>query len=373
MITTDLYGDLAKITGELNEASVVVQGFTAVDNYLSRISLNIGTYKRRNTCDVVFAINDNVTDEFVFKKKYSASVFIDNAYFTIPVELDLVVGRKYDVVVNTNGKVGNTITLKYGAKKHQQEKMMVGNNVINGELACIFEYGKQELVKPIVDASKYTSGLISIIVPVYNSSQYLNSLFNSIGKQHYNFLEVIVVDDGSSNSYNFDEIARKYKKIKTKFIKLPSNNGACHARNIGKSTAKGEFLFFCDSDVVLEVDILSDMIQSLHNNKQCDWVYCNFNVGHQKRSFCEFNPLELTKRSLCSTMSLIRHSANPTFDVNLKRLQDWDMFLTLSEQGKRGVWINKFLFSAVDRPGITRNSISWNEAMIPLKRKHKIF
>ena len=165
---------------------------------------------------------------------------------------------------------------------------------------------------------------------------------------------------------------KKYDGLNIKSIRLPTNKGACYARNAGAVLATGEFLFFCDSDVILDPTIFRCMVQKLHDNTTCDWVYCNFSVGSERRKFCQFSIADMKKRNLCSTMSMIRHSVNPLFDNNLKRLQDWDVFLTLIEKGKNGIWIDSFLFTAIDRPGITKNSISWEEAIGHLKKKHKM-
>ena len=371
MNIVDAYGDVNKITGELTPSRVLVQSFTANNAYLTSISVNFATYMRRNDCTITFEIHDSVTEECLFKQPYSAMLFRDNAYFNFQIKIDLILGRKYDLVIYSNGTPGNAITAKFGYKKHIDEKFMIGDELITGELACMFEYSVADAVST-PSSNVYNQGMISIIIPVYNSAKYLGALLDSIKKQSYNFYEIIVVDDGSENHLEVEDVIKKYEDLKIKSLRLPTNKGACYARNSGATVATGEFLFFCDSDVILDPSILSNMVQKLHNNPTCDWAYCNFTVGNDRRKFCQFNIAEMKKRNICSTMSLIRHSVNPLFDNNLKRLQDWDMFLTLIEKGKQGVLVDSFLFTAIDRPGITKNSISWEEAVSHLKKKHKM-
>ena len=151
---------------------------------------------------------------------------------------------------------------------------------------------------------------------------------------------------------------------------LDKNLGACTARNKGAEIAEGEYLFFCDSDVVLDPTIFEKMIQKLHVNDSAKWCYCNFNVGTTSKIFKEFNIEELRNRNLCSTMSLMKTEVFPGFREDLKRLQDWDVFLTLAEAGHQGIWINENLFKAADRPGISKNSISWVDAIADLRKYH---
>lgn len=92
-----------------------------------------------------------------------------------------------------------------------------------------------------------TKGLVSIIVPVYNSEKYLEQCISSIVSQSYTALEIILVDDGSSdNSPGMcDAWAEKDDRIKVIHKK---NAGAGFARNSGLDIANGEYIWFVDSD-----------------------------------------------------------------------------------------------------------------------------
>ena len=86
---------------------------------------------------------------------------------------------------------------------------------------------------------------ISIIVPVYNTKfEYLDKCLNSIVNQSYKDIEVIVVDDGSSVSY--DEIIKKYEKDVRFFHQ--ENKGVSSARNLGVENSTGDYIMFVDSD-----------------------------------------------------------------------------------------------------------------------------
>lgn len=89
--------------------------------------------------------------------------------------------------------------------------------------------------------------MISIIIPVYNVEKYLSRCINSILSQSYKDLEIILVDDGSpDNSPRLcDEIAQKDSRV---VVIHKSNGGLSSARNAGLDIAKGEYIFFVDSD-----------------------------------------------------------------------------------------------------------------------------
>ena len=87
----------------------------------------------------------------------------------------------------------------------------------------------------------------SIIVPVYNVEKYLEECVSSILKQDFTDYEVILVDDGSTDSSGImcDEIAKTHRNFK---VVHQQNSGVSVARNIGLSTALGEYIIFLDSD-----------------------------------------------------------------------------------------------------------------------------
>lgn len=102
--------------------------------------------------------------------------------------------------------------------------------------------------------------MISVIVPVYNVEEYLSECVESIRNQTYNNLEIILVDDGSTdNSANIcDEYAKKDSRIKVIHKK---NGGLADARNAGIKIATGKYIGFVDSDDF----ILPDMYEKLFN------------------------------------------------------------------------------------------------------------
>lgn len=86
---------------------------------------------------------------------------------------------------------------------------------------------------------------LSIIIPMYNSELYIEKCVNSVLRQNMEDYEVIVVDDGSSD--NSMAILSKIQSLRLHIYSKP-NGGQSSARNLGLNKAKGEYVFFIDSD-----------------------------------------------------------------------------------------------------------------------------
>lgn len=114
---------------------------------------------------------------------------------------------------------------------------------------------------------------ISVIVPVYNTEQYLQRCIESILKQTFSDIELILVDDGSSDNCPIlcQQIAFKDKRVKVIHQK---NAGVAAARNTGLDVATGDYITFVDSDDYLELDMYEKMM-SIVSKHDCDLVMCD--------------------------------------------------------------------------------------------------
>lgn len=103
---------------------------------------------------------------------------------------------------------------------------------------------------------------LSIIVPVYNVSNYLEECLDSLLKQNITDYEVIMVDDGSTdNSY---EIVQEYEEKYDHFVGMTKvNQGLGHSRNVGAAMAKGEYITFVDSDDIIPNNSYKEMLETI--------------------------------------------------------------------------------------------------------------
>ena len=107
--------------------------------------------------------------------------------------------------------------------------------------------------------------LISIVIPVYNVKEYLTQCFQSIVLQTYRNLEILIIDDGSSDGSK--EICDIWEK-KDKRIKVihKKNGGLSDARNVGINNASGKYISFVDSDDYIALDMIEYLYNLLCNN-----------------------------------------------------------------------------------------------------------
>lgn len=116
--------------------------------------------------------------------------------------------------------------------------------------------------------------VVSILIPVYNSGEYLKQCLNSVVNQTYQHLQVVVVDDGSKD--NSLEIALSFAK-EYSFVEVyhQENLGVATARNKLISLAKGDLVLFVDSDDWIEADMIEKMFSAL-DTSQADIVVCGY-------------------------------------------------------------------------------------------------
>ena len=117
---------------------------------------------------------------------------------------------------------------------------------------------------------------ISIIVPVYNTSKYLNGCIKSLLHQTLEEIEIILINDGSTDTS--ESIIRKYKDKRIKYISK-NNEGIGKTRNLGIEIATGEYLSFIDSDDYVEPNFCEVMYEKAIKDK-CDIVICDYYEDH---------------------------------------------------------------------------------------------
>lgn len=129
---------------------------------------------------------------------------------------------------------------------------------------------------------KKCEALVSIIVPVYNGAKYLRRCLDSLLAQTYSNIQIIVIDDGStdntwdiceeySNKYNVDAISQE-------------NQGVSSARNRGLECAKGQYIMFCDSDDYALPQIVETLVRNAESTKS-DLSCCSMFVANNNGEF----------------------------------------------------------------------------------------
>lgn len=122
--------------------------------------------------------------------------------------------------------------------------------------------------------------LISVVVPVYNVEKYVKDCVDSILNQSYKQLEIILVDDGSTDSSGFicDKFCEENKNIK---VIHKENGGLSDARNVAIDISTGQYITFIDSDDTIKEDYISFLYKIAIDN-QCDISICDFEYVNEK-------------------------------------------------------------------------------------------
>lgn len=150
--------------------------------------------------------------------------------------------------------------------------------------------------------------MISIIVPVYEVERYLPQCIDSIINQTYQDIEIILVDDGSTDNSGIicDEYSRKDKRI-TVFHK--ENGGLSDARNYGIARANGDYLGFVDGDDWIEPDMYEILLNAAKENR-ADIVNCGFYGEFPEQTVIYLNAAQTFNNSIDSVKALIHGEIN---------------------------------------------------------------
>jgi glycosyltransferase involved in cell wall biosynthesis len=198
---------------------------------------------------------------------------------------------------------------------------------------------------------------ISIIVPVYNTEKYLKKCLDSLVNQSLKDIEIIIVNDGSTdNSQNIiDEYKNKYPKLIKSYIK--ENGGLSDARNFGYDKAKGEYIGFVDSDDYVDITMYEKLYQKAID-QQADIVECNFIWEYPNKEKVDIaNNYEQTKDILTNIRVMVCNKifkkdiidkANIRFPLGL-RYEDVLFTYMLIPHIKKIAYINEPLLHYVQR------------------------
>lgn len=182
---------------------------------------------------------------------------------------------------------------------------------------------------------------------------------------------VIPVRKGGSPTETLASLARQtFRDFAVTVVSDEEEKGACWARNRGMERTDSPLLLFSDDDVKWERGAFLDLVSTLDANPEASYSYGSFRIDGRDVSNVPFSANLLRKQNFVSTMALVRREHHPGWDESLRRLQDYDVYLTMLERGRTGVYCGKRIFSTTRREGITYGGISYRDAMAEIRRKH---
>lgn len=181
--------------------------------------------------------------------------------------------------------------------------------------------------------------LLSVVVPVYNAENTLNRCIQSILGQSYTNFELILIDDGSTDSSL--QICKQYTDSRVRIISI-SNSGVSHARNVGIDSSQGKLITFVDSDDYLRTDHFDNLIKGYSNDIQL--------------SITGFQDIYSDDNQNCDTNYIIPIDADIAYRINFSQIELYDKLSDEHECVRGFPWNKMFL-----REIIINNNIRFNE------------
>ena len=205
---------------------------------------------------------------------------------------------------------------------------------------------------------------VSIIIPCYNQEKYIADSLNSALLQTYKDIEIVCINDGSTDNSGkiIKSFAEKYKNIK--FIDNEKNNGIIYARNAAIDASTGEYILPLDSDDTIESTYVEKAVKILDANSNIGIVYCRarmFGDIEEEWALDDFDKSEILYKNSIFVTALFRKSdfikAGKYKDYMNLGCEDYDLWLSFLELGLDAYRIDEVLFNYRQHGKTSRTNI----------------
>ncbi len=182
----------------------------------------------------------------------------------------------------------------------------------------------------------------SVIIACHNYGHFLSEAIDSVLAQTHTNLEIIVVDDGSTD--NTAEVASRYAGRVVYWYQ--PNSGPSAARNAGIHLSSGHYVAFLDADDWMEPDFVAECLRALDDHPEAAYAFPQvFFFGRQEAvsRYPQYHAVSAGRRRI-PMCAVFRHTAfrNTRFDEGLRSgLVDWDLYNSLAERGLQGVLVDR--------------------------------
>jgi len=218
--------------------------------------------------------------------------------------------------------------------------------------------------------------LVSVIIPVFNKGEYLKEAIESVLRQSYQDIELILVNDGSTDESL--SIIEEYAEKNSNIVSVNQENaGLSEARNVGLKKANGDFLAFLDADDSYHKEFIKSAVNILSNNDKLDFVFFDKVViesseGYKvdlksykfsKNFFFNFDFLTQSNADFSVCDKVFRRRIFFLPPINFRKhcySEDIDFFSSLSNiRSFRSQWSNEAVYYCRNTPGsMTKSSIN---------------
>ena len=230
--------------------------------------------------------------------------------------------------------------------------------------------------------------MVSVIIPTYNREKVLGASIDSVLNQTYGNIELLVVDDGSTDKTK--DLVEQYQDKRIHYFCTDGRRGANVARNIGICNAKGMYIAFQDSDDVWKTDKLEKQMQVFERNEGAGVVFSRFlrhNIAGEKKLVPDNDFSQeklqtdlkniLARRNVISTQTMVVKrecfDVHGMFDESFPRFQDWELAIRLV-QGEKILMVDEPLVDVYEsEKSISTSSEKYLTGEMMLVKKHVDF
>ncbi len=188
--------------------------------------------------------------------------------------------------------------------------------------------------------------IITVVIPIRETDTAEVTLLSLASQTFQDFETIVVPDEGKGANRGFEDI-------------------------------KSEFVLFSDNDINWKTQALETLYNVLQATPRASYAYGRYKLGSDVWSHQPWDPLALKRMNYISTMSLIRTAdlrllGDSPWDESIKRLQDWDLWLSLLDKGKRGVYVDDLIFETPLKEGISHGGQNYLDSILIVRQKHNI-
>lgn len=191
--------------------------------------------------------------------------------------------------------------------------------------------------------------LVSIIIPTFNNRSTIQETLDSVYKQSYANIEVIVVDDGSTDGVMDEVLKYTYEKPSHKIISQ-TNKGPSSARNLGFENSRGEFLVFLDADDTIARTYIEECVNIFLGKPHLGIVFAETHLMESQTgvfNLANYSPTTIMQQNCFPISAMIKAELFREiglFDTNLYYGEDWEMWIRYTQRNDQIYKIEKPLF-----------------------------
>ncbi len=266
-------------------------------------------------------------------------------------DVDAYVEALAALAADKDARLAASAAIRERARSHfAVEEMAKRHGDIYAALAARRPAARPEEPRPLPEPIRFldrpvlAKPLVSVLIPHFNQSHFLRECVDSVAEQNYLNVEVVIVDDASTDAGAAETLDELEKREGVAVLRLTENGGPSRARNAGLDRCEGRYILPLDSDNLLLPGAIKALVEQLNAaGEDIGFIYPNldyFGNRDEYHAAPPYNLYTLLHANFCDTCSMLDRTV---FDAGVRyhpeiKLghEDWEFFLQLAARGVRG-------------------------------------